>query len=111
MRFTPLTLIRIDRAPKWAAQASGRSSDRLALRSFRNEVDCTNGRASPVTRHALVRAWPAGVPPSGARLLQSYSDSVWFCATPPFCQSHRNANVVRGYVRTFENPQRNLGFV
>ena len=85
----------MDLAPKWAAQALGRSSDRVALRSFTNDVDCTNGRASPVLRQASVRALPAGVPPSGARLLQSYSDSVWFCATPPFCQSHKNDRAAR----------------
>src|SRR5207244_3898869 len=68
MRLMPSTLSRADRAPNMFAQRSGTSSDRLALRSLRNDVDCTNGRASPVLMHALLRAWPFALPPSGARV-------------------------------------------
>src|SRR5512146_3205007 len=110
IRFTPSTLSAADFAPKHPANRSGRSSEKTALRSLRNEVDCTNGRASPVLMQASLRACPAGAPPSGARLLQSYSDSVWFCATPPSCHSHMNESEARWKVSSLESDQRNLGF-
>src|SRR5438552_9344653 len=109
MRLMPSTLSRADRAPNMFAQRSGTSSDRLALRSLRNDVDCTNGRASPVLMHVLLRAWPVAVPPSGARLLKSYSDNVWFCAIPPFCYSHRNDSARRCTVKSLKNDKRIVG--
>src|SRR5436190_16950308 len=110
MRFTPSTLTRADLAPNRLAKCSERSSEMLALRSFRNDVDCTNGRASPVLLQASYPACPLGVEKSGASPLQSYSDSVWFWATPPYCHSNMKDIVRRRYVNWFVAAHRNFGF-